>query len=217
MRLETDMLERAISPALRPRSAVAPAIAPRTTRRRAAGGLTMPFEPKHHSRSAALLAFVASWALTAPALGETLYKTIGADGRVEYTDRPPAAGKAAKTLNFTDLPATPLPESVLRYREELHRSMKDRLANAGKPAAGPQMFTAVWCGYCSKAKSYLAQRGIAFREHDIDTPDGQLAFAQAGNASGIPLLLLGEQRVQGFSAAAYDALLAPLKPSARHR
>lgn len=66
-------------------------------------------------------------------------------------------------------------------------------------------------------RHYLAQRGIAFREHDIDTPDGQLAFAQAGNASGIPLLLLGEQRVQGFSAAAYDALLAPLKPSARHR
>lgn len=155
--------------------------------------------------------------MTTPALGETLYKTIGADGRVEYTDRPPAAGKAAKTLNFTDLPATPLPESVLRYREELHRSMKDRLANAGKPAAGPQLFTAVWCGYCSKAKSYLAQRGIAFREHDIDTPDGQLAFAQAGNASGIPLLVLGEQRVQGFSAAAYDALVGSLKPSARHR
>jgi len=59
-----------------------------------------------------------------PAMAETLYKTIGPDGRVEYTDRPPADGKAAKTLNFADLPATPLPDSVLRYREQLKKSMQ---------------------------------------------------------------------------------------------
>ncbi len=180
-------------------------------------GLTIPFDSAQLAQRAALLALAAACVLATPARGETLYKTIGADGRVEYTDRPPAQGKAVKTLNFADLPATPLPESVLRYREELQKSLKDRLANAGKRSGEPQLFTAVWCGYCRKAKSYLAQRGVAFREHDIDTPDGQLAFAQAGNASGIPLLLLGEQRVQGFSAAAYDALLGPLKPSAKPR
>lgn len=153
-------------------------------------------------------------ALAPPANAETLYKSVGPDGRVEYTDRPPADGKAAKTLNFADLPATPLPESVLRYREQLQKSMQNRLANAGKPDGGAQLFTAVWCGYCRKAKAYLAERGIAYREHEIDTPDGQIAFARAGNASGIPLLLVGEQRVQGFSAAAYDAALHALKPSA---
>lgn len=150
------------------------------------------------------------------ASAETLFKTIAPDGRVEYTDRPPADGKAAKTLNFADLPATPLPESLLRYREELQKSMQNRLGNLGK-GSGPRLFTAVWCGYCRKAKAYLAERGIAYREYDIDTPDGQLAFAQAGNASGIPLLLVGEQRVQGFSASAYDAALHQIKPGARQR
>lgn len=148
---------------------------------------------------------------------ETLYKTIGPDGRVEYTDRPPVAGKPAKTLSFDNLPATPLPESVLRYREQLQKGMHNRLANLGKPGAGPQLFTAAWCGYCRKAKAYLAERAIAYREHDIDTADGQAAFAQAGSASAIPLLLVGEQRVQGFSVAAYDAALRPLKPNATPR
>jgi glutaredoxin len=207
------MIECANSPA----PARALAIAPRATGDGAAGALTIPFESTQFAQRVALLALAAACVLATPSRGETLYKTIGADGRVEYTDRPPAEGKAAKTLNFADLPATPLPESVLPYREELQRSLKDRLANAGKRTADPQLFTAVWCGYCRKTKSYLAQRGVAYREHDIDTPDGQLAFAQAGNASGIPLLLLGEQRVQGFSAAAYDALLGPLKPSAKPR
>lgn len=65
--------------------------------------------------------------------------------------------------------------------------------------------------------AYLDSRGVAYREHDIDTADGQLAFAQAGSASGVPLLLVGEQRVQGFSASAYDALFRQggLAPKAR--
>lgn len=151
-----------------------------------------------------------------PAMAETLYKTIGPDGRVEYTDRPPADGKAAKTLNFADLPATPLPDSVLRYREQLQKGMQNRLANAGK-RGGVQLFSAAWCGYCRKAKSWLDGRGIAYTEHDIDTPDGGMAFAQAGSASGIPLLLAGDQRVQGFSAAAYESLFRAGKSGAGAR
>lgn len=167
--------------------------------------------------SAGALFALAMLAASPAADAETLYKTIGPDGRVEYTDRPPADARQAKALNFADLPATPLPDSVLRYREQLQKSLQNRLSNAAKPGGGPQLFTAAWCGYCRKAKAHLAARGIAYREHDIDTPDGQLAFAQAGSASGIPLLLVGEQRVQGFSAAAYDAALAQLRPNATPR
>ena len=183
----------------------------------AGGSFAMAITQRHLTNSTALLALVAACAFATPGFAETLYKHIGPDGQVLYTDRPPPEGKTAKTLNFADLPATPLPESVLRYREALQKSMQNRLANAGKSGSGVQLFTAVWCGYCRKAKAYLAERGIAFGEHDIDTPEGQLAFAQAGKASGIPLLLVGEQRVQGFSVAAYDAALRALRPNARPR
>lgn len=168
-----------------------------------------------HLRFLVFLA-AACCAISTPVTAETLYKTIGPDGRVEYTDRPPADGKAAKTLNFADLPATPLPDSVLRYREQLQKGMQNRLANAGK-RGGVQLFSAAWCGYCRKAKSWLDGRGIAYTEIDIDTPDGGMAFAQAGSASGIPLLLAGEQRVQGFSAAAYESVFRAAKAGAGTR
>ena len=56
------------------------------------------------------------------------------------TDQPPAGSNVEKTLDFADLPVTPLPESVLRYREELQKSLQKRLADPGNNAmAGDAM------------------------------------------------------------------------------
>jgi glutaredoxin len=66
----------------------------------------------------------------------------------------------------------------------------------------------VWCGYCAKARAWLSDKGIAYREIDIDTPDGMASFAQAGGGKGVPLLVANGGRVQGFSPSAYSRLLA---------
>ena len=71
------------------------------------------------------------------------------------------------------------------------------------------LYSATWCGYCRKAKAYLAAKGVSYQEIDIDTPGGRAAFAQAGGGKGVPLLISKSgQRAQGFSPAGYDALLA---------
>lgn len=140
------------------------------------------------------------------ASADTLYKSVGPDGKVTYSDRPPASGSIQKTLSFENLPASPLPDSVLTYRKELQASLQKRLSGAApRTSSGVQLFTAAWCGYCRKAKAYLAEKNIRYQELDIDTPDGQQSFVQAGSASGIPLLLAKGKRVQGFSKGAYDA------------
>jgi len=56
------------------------------------------------------------WLFAMPALtqAETVYKSVGPGGRITYSQDPPSAGKVEKTLSFTNLPSTPLPESVLR-------------------------------------------------------------------------------------------------------
>ena len=82
---------------------------------------------------------------------------------------------------------------------------------SGTLSSGIVLFSAAWCGYCKKAKAYLAQKGISYREVDVETKDGILAYAQAGGKSGIPLLLANGQKVLGFSPAAYDALLTAHK------
>ena len=82
------------------------------------------------------------------------------------------------------------------------------------PAAAPRgdvvLYMATWCGYCKAAKSYLAGKGIAYRELDIDTPSGKAAFKQLG-ARGVPVLLTNGQKIAGFTPQAYDAVFMPRK------
>lgn len=87
-------------------------------------------------------------------------------------------------------------------------------AGANKPVV---LYGAAWCGYCTKAKAYLAAKKIQFVEVDVDTREGKNAFARAtGSApvadhqrvSGIPLLVMGELKRHGYSASLYDELFA---------
>lgn len=133
-----------------------------------------------------------------------MYKIVTPDGRVVYTDHPPTEGKLLKTLTPDAAPTTALPVSAA---EQL-RKMQSLRATAAPAGNGVVLYSAVWCGYCAKAKAYLAGKGVAYREIDIDTPDGMASFAQAGGGKGVPLLVANGQRVQGFSPAAYDELLA---------
>jgi glutaredoxin len=147
--------------------------------------------------------------LSAAAHAATLYKSIGPDGEVVYSDRPPASGKVDKTFEFSNLPSTPLPESVVKYRDELRKSMEKRLAESAVPRGRqPVIFTAKWCGYCRQALAYLAEKKISYTEHDIDTPGGMRAFAETGAGRGVPLLLVGEQKLQGYSRPAYETVFS---------
>lgn len=82
-------------------------------------------------------------------------------------------------------------------------------AHDARPDASVVLYAAQWCGYCAKARSYLAEKGIAYREIDIDDDAGRAAYERAGDGGrGIPLLVTGGRQVRGFSTATYDRLFA---------
>jgi glutaredoxin len=152
-------------------------------------------------------------ALAGAVAAQTVYKSVGADGRVVYSDRPPAGGRLEKTLTFENLPSSALPASASSYVEQLKRMhARDAAQAAAAPAqAGVVLYTASWCGYCRKARAWLGAKGIAYRDVDVETPDGIAAFASVGGGSGVPVIVADGRRLAGFSAPAYDALFASRK------
>ena len=146
---------------------------------------------------------------------QTLYKTVGPDGKVSYTDRPPSEGKVEKTLQVEDLPNTAIPPKTLAELAQMERlaKLQKSVASAAAPKVvapyqGAVLYAASWCGYCRLARAYMNQKGIAYKEVDIDQPDGKMAFVQAGGSGGIPLLVAGGQKLRGFKTEAYDAFFA---------
>ena len=71
-----------------------------------------------------------------------------------------------------------------------------------------KMYATSWCPYCAKARAYFARRGIAYVEVDIEkSREGRAEYERLG-ARGIPVILVGPQRMNGFSEARLSQLLA---------
>ena len=76
-----------------------------------------------------------------------------------------------------------------------------------------QIYTTKSCGYCKLLRRYLNARNIPYADYDIDAnPDARRAFHAAG-AQGVPLVVIGAQRIQGFNPVAIERALAAAEAS----
>ncbi|WP_028102181.1 glutaredoxin family protein [Pseudoduganella violaceinigra] len=63
------------------------------------------------------------------------------------------------------------------------------------------------CPYCAKTRDYFKQNGIAYVDLDAGKPGpAREEFAKLGGG-GVPLLLIGDRRIDGFIPAAINAAL----------
>lgn len=145
------------------------------------------------------------------AASDKVYKSVDANGRVVYSQSPPAASpvdsaSAAKVMEFNNLPASPLSAETLKFRADMEKNIATKAAAGFAPPAypGAVLYSAKWCGYCKVAKVYLQKGGHAYQELDIDTPEGMRSFVQVLPKSGIPVLIKDGKRLNGFSQQAYD-------------
>ena len=125
-----------------------------------------------------------------PTQAEKVYKWTDAHGRVHFSDRPVtnADAQEVKIRSFSG-PA--------EASEEKN----------GFGAREVKMFTAAWCGVSKTAKSFLVAKGIYFSEYDVETSDiGRLEYKRLGG-KGVPIILVGKQRMDGFSAAKMEEML----------
>lgn len=70
------------------------------------------------------------------------------------------------------------------------------------------MYATAWCPYCAKARAYFKRTGTAYTEHDIEkSADARAQFKRLGGR-GVPLILVGDEKMAGFSELAFESLLA---------
>lgn len=137
--------------------------------------------------------WIAAAALLCAALpGHALFKVVGPDGKVTYTDRPPANEGNAKAV---DARGSAAPEPTLPY--ELRQVV------ARYPVT---LYSADGCAPCQAGRDWLRQRGIPYSERLVSgAEDSQALQAQVGGID-LPGLLIGTQRVRGFSPEEWKAL-----------
>ena len=69
------------------------------------------------------------------------------------------------------------------------------------------LYATAWCGYCTKARAFLNERGIAYHEYDIEkSKEGHAQYRSLGG-SGVPVLLVNGTVVKGFNPNQILALL----------
>lgn len=68
-------------------------------------------------------------------------------------------------------------------------------------------FSAPWCGYCDRARAWFDEQRVDYLEIDIESStDANRLWRDAGGR-GVPLVLVGEQRIPGYSPEAYARAL----------
>jgi glutaredoxin len=135
---------------------------------------------------AALLALTAITATTG-VNAQTVYRIVGADGKVTFSDKPPltddkvtATGRNGRTIELANNPLPfELRQPVSRYPVTL--------------------YTSSTCNPCNTGRSYLNSRGIPFTERTVNTPQDGDAMNRLGGENTLPMLTIGGQKLKGFS------------------
>lgn len=79
-----------------------------------------------------------------------------------------------------------------------------------QPASSPtvEIYSADWCGSCTKAKAYFRSKGVAFTEYNVDNDAAAASRARSLNPSGgIPVTVINGRTIVGYSPSQFGAAL----------
>ena len=149
---------------------------------------------------------VAVWlAIGGLAQAQQMFRSIGADGKVTFSDRPPADQEKAKTQSLgSSNSANRAPNSAANTQL------------AGLPFALRQvvskypvtLYTSEQCNACAVARSMLLARGIPFTEKTISTSDDVLALQRLSGDNSLPFATLGGQQLKGYAELEWNQYLS---------
>lgn len=141
------------------------------------------------------LACLAVGALCCTGAQAQLYKSVGADGRITYSDQPPASAVRTEKKQLTN--------SVVDSA-----GLPFELAQATK-ASPVTLYTGNNCPPCAEARALLGARGIPFTEKTVIT-NADITLVSGSSTSTeieLPQLQVGSTRLRGFDSSGWNGSL----------
>jgi glutaredoxin len=148
--------------------------------------------PARHLAAALTLAVLAC-----SAGAQSVYRIVGPDGKVTFSDKPPAvAGAKASPTALAPLEGTAGGNSSLPF--EL-RQVASRY-----PVT---LYTGAGCAPCGSARAYLASRGVPFTEKSVATNEDIAALQRLSGGASLPFMTVGGQQLTGYSQSEWSEFL----------
>lgn len=129
-----------------------------------------------------------------PSHAQQVYRIVGPDGKVTFSDQPPPTASAGKISAGT--PGAGSGASGFPF--EL------RQAATKFPVT---LYTADKCAPCGSARAMLTNRGIPFSEKTVNTNEDLEALQRMSSDAPLPFLTIGSQQLKGFSDAEWTQFL----------
>jgi glutaredoxin len=147
------------------------------------------------------LVMAAATAVTLGSVGvqaQTVYRIVGPDGKVTFSDKPPVAAAANVTArNAGGRPADAGAQtSALPYelRQVVARFPVTLYAGAG-------------CVPCNAGRLMLQARGIPYTEYAIASNEDVEALQRLSGDKSLPFLTIGGQKIKGYAEAEWTQFL----------
>lgn len=121
-----------------------------------------------------------------------IYKWIDEQGRVHYGDSP----KATDSASIVDV-------KINSYKHVSYDNIDFYSSSNAKQVV---MYGTSWCGFCKKARNYFKQQGISFVEYDIESDSAAKRDYDSLGATGVPVILVGDKRMNGFSEEGFKRI-----------
>ncbi len=128
-----------------------------------------------------------------------VYRWIDENGKVHFSDKPSKEHRVDRIRL----------KGINSYTDVTIKDLDDVIAAPAQKRV--ILYSASWCGVCKQAKFYFNQKGIQYREYDIENnTKGERDFKKL-KGKGVPIILVGQKRMNGFSEDSFQSLYSQLK------
>lgn len=157
----------------------------------------MAFNASRLLTTAAAVLATAGW-LTPAVNAQQVFRIVGPDGKVSFSDQPPPAASNAKATASTGSAGTTSGAAGGALPYEL------RQIASKYPVT---LYTSESCGPCGAARTLLAGRGVPFTEKTIASPEDIKALQRLSGDASLPFATIGGQQLNGFSDVEWTQFL----------